>query len=470
MKAFSAIMIQTVRSATRSRVFHVLFTLIILAVFLLPMTVSGDGTAQGLVQISLTYSLNVVVALISTTTLWLACSLLSREIEAYNMHMVLSKPCPRWLVWLGKWAGVFVMHLFILIVSALIIYALIIWRVNRGNFSEQERQRLEMETLVGRRRFHPEPIRLAQSVEAEYQRRISSGVVDQQHDPQAVKNEIMRSLIAQEGEVKPGEQKTWLFKNVKTQSDDDILYLRYRMYSGDSSDTNQLLIPCLWGFLLPDQIGQTSEPFAMINQKVAGGSFQEFPVPAARVVDKERQNQVLVRFINLPAEFWGEGQAASAIFQAKDRPVILCKVTGFFNNYMRSLVLAAFQIAFLAALGCTVGAAFSTPVAAFTAISYLVIGLSVQAAVSAPLQNEDGSYQYKGLTEKAVHRFAQFVSVVVVSVDDLDATSDLIKGNLVEYRRLGAAFFNLILIRSGLISALGIWILTRRELGTVIKR
>ena len=70
------------RSATRSKVFHILFALIILAVFLLPMTVSGDGTAIGLVQISLTYSLNVVVALISTTTLWLACSLLSREIEA----------------------------------------------------------------------------------------------------------------------------------------------------------------------------------------------------------------------------------------------------------------------------------------------------------------------------------------------------------------------------------------------------
>jgi len=145
-------------------------------------------------------------------------------------------------------------------------------------------------------------------------------------------------------------------------------------------------------------------------------------------------------------------------------------VTGFLSNYLRSMVLAIFQIAFLAALGCTVGAAFSTPVAAFAAISYLVIGLSVQAAISAPLQNEDGSYQYKGFADKTAHKFAQVVSVLVVSVDDLDATSDLIKGNLVEYRRLGTAFLNLVLIRTGLISAVGIWILSRRELGTVIKR
>ncbi|MFA6930200.1 MAG: hypothetical protein WCT05_07725, partial [Lentisphaeria bacterium] len=184
----------------------------------------------------------------------------------------------------------------------------------------------------------------------------------------------------------------------------------------------------------------------------------------------ELDHQVVVRFINLPQEFWGQGQAASAVFQAKDRPVILCKVTGFLNNYLRSLVLAIFQIAFLAALGCTVGAAFSTPVAAFAAIAYLVIGLSVQAAVSAPLRNADGSFQYKGITDKAVHKFAQLVSVIVVSVDDLDATSDLTKGNLVEFRRIGGAFLSLVLIRTGIISGIGIWILTRRELGTVIKR
>ena len=208
----------------------------------------------------------------------------------------------------------------------------------------------------------------------------------------------------------------------------------------------------------------------MMNMRIPGGTFQEIPIPAAQVVDPDLEHQVVVRFVNLPPEFWGQGQAASAVFQAKDRPVILCKVTGFLSNYLRSLILAIFQIAFLAALGCTVGAAFSTPVAAFAAISYLVIGLSVQAAVSAPLQNEDGSYQYKGIVDKTAHKFARLISVAVVSVDDLDATSDLIKGNLVEFRRIGWAFLNLVLIRTGIISGIGIWILTRRELGTVIKR
>ena len=39
MKAFLAIIAQTVRSAVRAKVFHILFVLVLLAVFLLPMTV-----------------------------------------------------------------------------------------------------------------------------------------------------------------------------------------------------------------------------------------------------------------------------------------------------------------------------------------------------------------------------------------------------------------------------------------------
>ena len=54
MKPFLAIVMQTMRSAIRSKVFHVLSVLILLAVFLLPLTVSGDGTAVSLVQISIT--------------------------------------------------------------------------------------------------------------------------------------------------------------------------------------------------------------------------------------------------------------------------------------------------------------------------------------------------------------------------------------------------------------------------------
>ena len=134
------------------------------------------------------------------------------------------------------------------------------------------------------------------------------------------------------------------------------------------------------------------------------------------------------------------------------------------------MVLAVFQIAFLAALGCTVSAAFSTPVAAFVAVAYLVIGLMVQPAINAPLQNDDGTYDYKGIWDRSAHYLAMTVGQLVVSVDDLDATSDLAKGGLVENSRLIRSFLTMMLIKTGLISGVGLWIIYRRELGAVIRR
>ena len=121
MKAFNAILKQTIRSAVRSKVFIVLFALILLCVIGLPLTIRGDNTAAGLVQVSLTYSLNLVIALVSASCLWLACSLVSSEIEGYQVHMVVTKPCPKWKLWLGKFIGVFLMHAFILVISMFIM-------------------------------------------------------------------------------------------------------------------------------------------------------------------------------------------------------------------------------------------------------------------------------------------------------------------------------------------------------------
>jgi len=465
VKAFLAIVTQTMRSAIRSKIFHVLFALIILAVFLLPVTVSGDGTAVGLVQISLTYSLGVVVTLISTTTLWLACSQLSREIEAYNIHLVVSKPCPRWKIWLGKWFGIFIMHAVILVVSAAVIFFLINWRVSRGNFSAEDLNRLDKEIRVGRRGFYPQAPEYDRQVDAEYERR--KGEFGDNHDIASTKAEIKRQLVAKSGEVPPGTAKDWVFRNVVTKSPDATLFLRYRVYSGSTSSTNQKQMPCIWGLRDPAAPPSVADPFRYIAFNVMGGTFQEMPLSAKSI---DEGDCITVRYKNPPQEYWLGAEATPAVFQPADGPAILMAVSSFGNNYTRAMFLALLQIAFLAALGCTVSAAFSTPVAAFVAVAYLVIGLSIQAAITAPLTNDDGSYKYKNVTEMVLHKFAQGMGHVIVSVDDLDATSDLIRGRLIENRRLFNTVGYLLFLRTGLIAALGIWIFNKRELGAVIRK
>ena len=400
MKAFLAIIRQTIRSAVRTKVFHVLFVLILLAVFLLPMTVAGDGTLLGLVQISLTYSLGIVVALISTTTLWLSCSQLSREIESYNIHFVLSKPCSRATVWLGKWTGIFLMHSLILVVSAALIYGLIQFRVAhetaRGRFTKSEVAQLDKEIRVGRRAFLPEPVNIDAQVAEEYKKNFES--YKHYASEEQAKQSIRRMLRQKAGEVVPASGKTWTFRNVTRGS--DVIFLRFRVYSGNTQANSQKTIPAIWGIKVPGAEG-VANPYEAYLQYLMSGTFQETPL-SARCIDTSDGNSVTLRFENPPKgdPRWRGVEASSAIFQPTDGPAILVAVSSFASNYCRAILLALFQIAFLAALGCTVSAAFSTPVAAFVAITYLVIGLSVQAAIDAPIANGDGTYMYQHFYEK----------------------------------------------------------------------
>lgn len=530
MKAFNAILKQTIRSAVRSKVFIVLFALILICVIGLPLTIRGDNTAEGLVQISLTYSLNLVIALISASCLWLACSLLSSEIEGYQVHLVVTKPCPKWLLWLGKFAGVFLMHAAILVISMFAIYGLTLYRISHaqktGLFTQEDIQRLHQESLVARRVFRPTPVDLRDDVVKEYEKRVREGTVDARSDELAVKKSIMGELAAQAMRnitVKPGETHSWNFRGITLpKRKDSILYLRFRMYSNASNNTDQRQLPIDIGFqVFSDMDGKrlprtgaipevwltevTGQPFVM-----PGGSWKELstlsssqknlaegekivlrenqlPVFADMLVDTEAKDSARVTIRNLstmllpdPASVPQDEESqkayeklvrnATAVFQVADGPTLLCPVTSFLNNYLRTMMMALFQLAFLAALGSTVGAIFSTPVAVFAAVAYIVIGLVVPAAFNAPLRGPDGEFMYANVWEHGAHYVAATVQALVVTVDDLDTTADLAAGRLVEWNQLGWAFLKVVIIRSGLIALVGILCLYRRELGLVVRR
>ncbi|MCK5802896.1 MAG: ABC transporter permease [Lentisphaeria bacterium] len=474
MKPFRAIVIQTVRSAVRSHVFHVLFAFIAIAMFGLPLMVSGDGTAQGLVQIALTYSLGVIMALVSATTVWLACSQLPREVENYTIHMVATKPCPRFSIWLGKWFGVFLMNTLIFLVSAGTIYGLVFarlaWAKYKGRVSEQDMVQLHNEVLVGRRAFQSEEPPFIQLTEAEYEKRLQEGKLDKEHNKGFVLSEIYRQLKNKSASVPPGTSKRWVFKNVSVDSVDEMVFLRYRHYRESTSRSSQRVLRGIWSIRNPEQSTKDRESLDHFPLQVLTGGYHELPIPGKYV---NGDGVLVVEYANPPSEVQGtkgEAEKNNVIFQLGDGPDLLVRESGFLSNYIRTMILCVFQIAFLAALGCTVGSAFSTPVAAFVAVAYLTIGMSVQAAIDAPLKDDMGRYEYKGVFDHGAHLVARTIGKAVVSIDELNTTSDLARGRLVEISRIGGSLVRLIFIRGGLMAALGMWILTRRELGAVIRR
>ena len=149
MTSFLAIVKLTCRSAVRSNVFRFLLFLLIVCVILVPNTIKGDGTAYGYIQVMLEYSTGIVALILSSSIIWLSCSEFCTDMENGRIHMIFVKPVSRIVVWLGKFTGVFLIHLVLLLISFLFIYLFVMFQYNRQKFSPEERARMENEVFAG---------------------------------------------------------------------------------------------------------------------------------------------------------------------------------------------------------------------------------------------------------------------------------------------------------------------------------
>ncbi len=93
----------------------VMLFLLALAVGVLPLIVKDDGSAAGMTQILITYTLSMITAIMGASTLWISAGSLANEIENHQLQMVVTKPIPRWQIWLGKWIGVMSMNFILLL-------------------------------------------------------------------------------------------------------------------------------------------------------------------------------------------------------------------------------------------------------------------------------------------------------------------------------------------------------------------
>jgi hypothetical protein len=477
MRSLFAIASQTMRAALRSHVVHVVLVLLGLAVVLLPLTIADDGTAQGHMQVSLNYSLSVVGILLSLVALWLGCTTMADEVETYQIHMVVSKPVSRARIWWGKWLGIVILQGLLLTVAAVAVYGLTLWRLSHAKFSQEEQARLQSEVMVSRRIYSPRLPEYEKMAAAELERRLAGGAV---MPGQMAERQTLDSLVRQMkkalDEVPVGATRLWRFEQLPVVPREGFLSLRFRMYIDSVKTREQRPTKGVWVIFDPE----VKQPLGVMPYNAMTGTFQELLLPAAVVADNKL---LVVGFQNLDPE------GKSVVFQPQDGPSILLPEGGFGGNYARVVLLIFFQIAFLAALGCTCGAAVSAPVAIFLALSYVVVGTVVDSLSF--LWIYDPVVWPPGLLAKTtaafswfldqlqtqgdvVQQFAWFVrglvQLVVVSINQFNEVGRLAHGELVGLGALLSVFIQVIVLRGGPVAALGIWALTRRELGRVIRR
>jgi len=461
----------TWKAAFRFRLFWVMAGLLLTSVVVLPVLIKDDGSARGFIQITLTYTLSVITALLGFATLWLACGTLARDIEDCSIQMVAVKPIARWQIWLGKWLGILLLNITLLALAGGTVYGLLHWRTARmeralaqARLAKDDTTATHLATQLGILRSEifvaraslKEP---APDIESEVNNLLrtipnAGGMPAEQLEETRV--QLRERVKAVQQVVPPGHRREWkLDLGLRRHLlQEQPLFLRVKFHAAQTNVTGTYL--GLW------QVGPFDSPKSRsLPQSLAAGTFHEITIPPNMFED---DGKLIINFVNR--------NDAALIFPLEDGLEVLYREGGFGLNFLRGLGIILCWLALLATLGLASASLLSFPVAAFFSISLLLVSLSsgtlanvVQEGTVTGLDHETGKGNAALIDFVLIPLFKAILGVVNL-VQSFTPVDSLSTGRSITWGQLGQAFGQVVLLLGGMIALAGITLFTRRELAT----
>jgi hypothetical protein len=446
----------TWKAALRFRLFIVVTVLLLGAVVLLPVLIKDDGTARGFTQILLTYTLSAITALLGVSTLWLACGTLARDIEDCQMQVVAVKPIARWKIWLGKWIGIMTLNAVLLGISGLSLYALLQWRATR--LDPKEQAVLRNEVLVARGSVKPANRQsdVESMTEQTLKQRLEKNPVGPSDVPE-VRNQIQQRVKAEFELVPPGYTRIWQLDlgRMRDKLRDKPMQLRVKFQAADKNPNGTF--DAIWRFGVPRKTRLAQSD----RMSLAPETFHEFPIPP-NLYDED--GILTVSFLNTNDK--------TLVFPMDEGIELLYPKGSFGPNFARGLGVIFCWMGLLAIIGLFAASFLSFPVAAFFAVGVLMVMFSTKTIENVVSEGTLGHFNEEGgvrtplaIDVVMIPAFRGLLWVLDLA-KNFSPVEALSTGRSISWPETGRAFVQIVLLLGGPMAALGMLILTRRELAT----
>jgi hypothetical protein len=457
MQRLFAIAWLTWKAAFRFRLFLVVAVLLLASVIALPLLIKDDGTARGFTQILLTYTLSTIAALLGLSTLWLACGTLARDIEDCQIQVVATKPIARWQIWLGKWLGIMSLNAALLALSGACVYGLLQWRATKLPADQQAILRSEVLVSRGSTKERSFDAEIEKEAERVLQERLKQARVAANDIPE-FKRQVHEQIKAGFQAVPPGAIRPWEIdlSSVKSAVRTQPLFIRIKFLTPPDAST-LATYATMWQIGAPDSPRQWQTNFL----SMAPETFHEFQIPPNLIDDK---GQLVILFRN--------PNTTTLLFQLEDGMEVLYREGGFALNFARGLGIIFCWMALLAALGLASATFLSFPVAAFVALSVLIVTFSSTTLSTAVSEGSLFGYNEEQNTTVRTHADTVIIPLfkamltVINLVRNFSPIDSLSTGRSITWGELGLAFGQIVVLLGGLLGLIGIAIFSRRELAT----
>ena len=466
MKPFFAIVGLTLKNALRSHIFQILLLVLLLCVGIIPMSIGG-GSALDFVRVSLLYSIWSIVVILALSSLWLGCFVMAQDVDSYQLHMVVTKPISRPLIWLGKWTGINLINISLLVISLTAVYCIVMYRYRSDDrFTQADRRQIASEVLVGRRVFMPTRPDFAKLARQALQERMKQTGVLPSDAQEKLYAELLQQIGAGYSELAPQQVKGWIFENLPDIGNEP-LFLRYRPYLGKVSSEDQRQTYVQWVVMRPGgeavlpsgervAASEWPQPLSETPEQIFSGFFYEKTIPAEwQVISPDRKVKIAVSNLDR----FGEKH----YYQPADGPKLLLRICGFEGNYLRMVAVLAVQMMLLSGLACAFGGFLTMPTAVFVVASYLLLG-SFSALLT------DQSFFVSTAWDQIGQGLARLLLIIVIPLQAFDVTGLLSTGELIEYSLIWKLFLYYFVLRGVPLFLFGIWMYRKRELGLAVRK
>ena len=429
----------------------------------------GLGTADQKVQTFISYSLSITAAFLAFFTIFFSIASVTRDIKYKQVFTVTTKPISRMGYLTGKFLGMAVFNLGLLLVSGTLIYGMV--RVLARYEPQQDpdpawsRTRLEHLVLVARESVYPQQVGFDQ---AEFQRQVQEEVEkvvaremenyylqDPAETEKRRKSETQlwtNALMLRARTVMPGDQIIWHFAGLKPiRRENSFVFIRYKQET--YPNPLDMMILGNWWYGGAENVLYTGKSFSLREESRVP---HEFKLEAKAVsetgdlyVAYENDSRNMPTMVVFPEPNPSREQIGiEALYLAG----------GFAGNFLRSLTAIYFRLLFLSVLGIALGAWLSYPVAVLTGLVIFFIGMCSNF-ILASVRYELGS---------KVLGPANILMTFLPQLAAYDPISAIEKGRIVPYQMLANCLVVLLLIKGGVIGLLGYLVFKFRELARVI--
>ena len=414
----------TLRSAVRSKVFALLVVLVMGGIIGLPLIMKSDGTLVGQVQLFLQYTLGLTVALLAIMAVWTGAGAVSLEVEGRQIQIMVVKPVNALEIWLGKWLGLMVINLALLMLAGALIYGLLWWTTRPALLSAADQARLREEILVARSDVLPE-----RGINLPTDKRIGQPLA-------------------------PGETGTWQFNLPARVPASGSVFLQFRFVT--SHPGRQAPVAGLWLIEAEDGAGARRVPVSGVANQVY--SFK-LPVPSGS------------RRLNVSYRNVEEREPVTILFDAADSVKLKVHESSFEANYLRAMLMTLARLSFFSALGLTAGVVFSFPVAVFVSLALLLVSIVnrwiqqvVAVGVSGDLDESSVGWIVI-LVDRIVQGMVLALNAIMPPLYRFNPLEFLPGGMLISWALVGKAWLVLVGGYAGILALVGAWLFSRRELG-----